>query len=336
MPGTTLHVRAHDAGVSLLGFLSGRLINESKTRLRRLVAGGSIRVNGKAVATSTVLEADDAVSLPADADVGPPPSAEFELEVLCEHGEHLVLNKPSGVTVLPGRRGAKDCLSASLVALLNRDAPAGGPFVRPHIVHRLDRETSGVLLVAKSEEAARKLSLQFQRRAVHKCYLGVIEGVLPRDELTIDIPLSHSRGSLLEMVPDPGSGKPAATQVVVREAFGHFCLLEIRPLTGRQHQIRVHLSAIGYPLAVDAVYGRRSRLKGADFNETVRARKLWPERVLLERCPLHAHSLRYRLPESGCPTEVTAPMPHDLESFLEVLRRHDKGTAEARSGGTAR
>ncbi len=324
-----IRVSREDAGADVLGLLSALLINESKARLRRLVATGHIRVNGKAVVTTARLSAGDIVSLPPRLDTGPPRPASLRIELLHEDEDHVVVNKPAGHTVLPDRSGRREFYDA-LVAALNRETPPDGPYVRPHIVHRLDRETSGVLLVAKSEDAARALSLQFQRRQVRKCYLAIVEGVLPRAELTVSIPLRRSASGGLKMVTNEKSGKPAVTDVELKETFGHFSLLEARPLTGRQHQIRVHLAAIGYPLAADLLYGRRKGLTGAEFNRIVRADKVRPERMLLGRCPLHALSIAYRHPTSLRGMEWTAPVPADLAGFLRLLRRVDLPADERR------
>ena len=318
-----IRIRGEDVGRDILNLLSPRLINESKTRLRRLVASGRIRINGNVVSTSARVSEGDCVSLPADIDAGPPPSVSLLLDVLYEDGEHLAINKPPGRPVLTRGSGEDSCLYEALVALLNRDAPAGGPYVRPHLVHRLDRDTSGVLLVAKNERAGRALSLQFQSRLVRKTYLAVVEGVLPRSELTVEIPLRRSASRIPAVTAGGKSGKHAVTQVALRKAFGHFSLLEIRARTGRQHQVRVHLAAVGYPLAVDSTYGRRDRLTGAEFNEIVRTRKVRPDSVLLDRCPLHAQAIAYRHPASGCPMEISVPMPPDMEEFLSLLEKID-------------
>jgi len=312
-----------DAGADVAGFLCARLIRESKTRIRRLVATGEVTVNGRAVSTSHRLKVGDLICLPGGVDAGPPPPSEMDVEVIYEDGEHLAVNKPAGWPVVPGRGGRDAEFFRALVALLNRDAPAGGPYVRPHVVHRLDRETTGVLLVAKDEPAGRALSMQFQHRQVQKTYLAVAEGVLPRAEVTVDAPVRRLGASEVRMVCDERGGKPASTRLHLKEAFGHFCLLEARPLTGRQHQIRLHMAALGYPLAADSLYGRRSILTGAEFNAILGRRALGEREVLIERCPLHALSLSYRLPGSGEPATQVAPVPADMERLLDLLRRLD-------------
>jgi RluA family pseudouridine synthase len=323
-PSVNLIVRPDESGTGLLEFLSSYLINESKISLRRLVAWGRIKVSGSPGTTGRTVWSGDVVSLPPGLAPSPPPPQTMPISVLHEDADHLCLNKPPGVPVLPGRMGEGAEFYRSLVALLNRDAPAGGPYVRPHIVHRIDRETSGILLVAKTVKAGRALSGLFEHRQVEKLYLGVLEGVLPQPELTLDIPLARMPGSVLRMAPDPKHGKPACTRLLLKERFGHFCLVEARPLTGRQHQIRTHLAAIGYPLAVDDLYGRRAELAGADYNSIVGRAAVRPQERLLSRLSLHAAGISYRHPVSGDAISHAAPLPHDLAAFLDLLRRTDK------------
>jgi 23S rRNA pseudouridine1911/1915/1917 synthase len=320
---TELAVPEDQAGRRLLAFLASMLPAESKAALRRLVGSGDITVNGARVSTGAAVRSGDVVTLPEGLAPGPPPPARMELSVIHEDEDLLCLDKPAGVPVLPARDGTGAELRDSLLAHVNRDAPPGGPYRRPHLVHRLDRDTSGVLLVAKTLQASRALSRQFQERRVKKGYLAVAEGVLPQSELTVEVAVGRRPGSVVAMRADPGGGKPARTELAVRERFGHFCLLDVRPLTGRQHQIRVHLSAIGYPLAVDGLYGRRSELAGAGLNAILARRAVAPRRTVLARTPLHAASIAYAHPRTGEPAAHSAPLPDDLEELLGLLRRHD-------------
>jgi len=320
---TQLPVPAGQGGAGLLEFLSSRLINESKTALRRLIGSGRILLNGRPAASGTVVRAGDVVTLPPGLSAAPPPEQEVPIEVLYEDADHLCVNKQAGFPVLPGRDGRGAEFYHSLVALLNRDAPPGGPYLRPHIVHRLDRETSGVLLVAKGAEAGRALSLQFQRRRVEKVYLCIVEGVFPRRQVELNAPLRRKPGSVIQMEAAPRGGSGAVTRVTLEEEFGHFSLLKLRPLTGRQHQIRVHLAAAGYPPAVDGLYGRRERLTGADLARMVGACGVPAGVPLLERCPLHAAALSYRPPSAAESRLQEAPLPQDMADLLSLLRRVD-------------
>ena len=322
--GASIAVPAGPDETPLLEFLSGRLINESKTTLRRLIGSGAVLLNGRAVRPTSIVRAGDVVALPPGLDEAPPPEQSVPIEVLYEDEAHLCVNKPAGYTVLPGRGGWDAEYFQSLVAVLNAGARPGGPFLRPHVIHRLDRQTSGVLLVAKSVEAGRALSRQFEDRQIGKTYRALVEGVLPRRELAIDIPIGRQEGHLVKMRPDPKHGRPASTRVGLAEPFGHFSLLDVHPLTGRQHQIRVHLAAVGYPLAIDRLYGRRDVLRGADLNAILGAPTAAPDEMLLDRCPLHAASIGYRHPFTGEPLRHEAPLPADLAALLDRLRRCDR------------
>jgi 23S rRNA pseudouridine1911/1915/1917 synthase len=321
-PGNILEVSEAESGSSLLEFLSGRVINESKTALRRLAANGRATVNGHASTPGRTVWRGDTVALPPGMAPAPPPPQELPIELLHEDESHVCVNKQPGVPVLPGRSGEGGGFFRSLVAVLNRKAPPGGPYVRPHVVHRLDTETSGVLLVARDVESSRRLGRQFQARTVSKTYLCIVEGRFPRGEATVDVPLGREGGSSTRMRPDERRGKPAETRFTVRERFGHFTLLSATPLTGRQHQIRVHLAAAGYPLAADRLYGRRERLTGADFARITGAAGP-PEAALLDRAPLHAASIAYRHPATGAEMLQEAPLPADLAAFLDALRAGD-------------
>ena len=323
MESRQLRIAACHHGRDILGALSERIINESKLTLRRLIAEGHIRVNGNAVGPRSRVWEGDEISVPPELDLGPPPGGPLVIDVLREERDHLAVNKPAGYPVLAARDGDERQFYNSLVAWLNRDAPEGGPYVRAHPVHRLDRGTSGVLLVAKDERTGRNLSLQFQRRKVRKSYLAIVEGVLPRRQVTVDIPLARASSSGFKMAADDRSGKPAVSRIELERAFGHFSLVRVTPLTGRQHQVRVHLAAIGYPLAVDFMYGRRDQLTGEAFNAIVGRAAVHPARVLMARSTLHAESISYHSPSTGERQEVSAPLPADMASLLELLAEKD-------------
>jgi 23S rRNA pseudouridine1911/1915/1917 synthase len=311
------------AGEPLLEFLSRRLINESKTRMRRLIGSGRILLNDSAGPTMRRVQAGDTITLPADLDTTGPPARQMPLDVIHCGPDHICIDKPPGVPVLPGRGGEGAEFYESVVAFMNRDAPEGGPYERPHPVHRLDKDTSGVLLVARNVEAGRKLSRQFQEREVTKTYAALVEGPFPRETLDIDIPIARQKGSVVRMRAVERKGKAASTHVEVAERFGHFTLLRVMPHTGRQHQIRVHLSALGYPLALDPLYGLRQELTGADLGQVLGHEVDGARGVLLDRLPLHAERIEYTNPTTDRATSQQAPLPEDLAGLIGLLRDAD-------------
>jgi 23S rRNA pseudouridine1911/1915/1917 synthase len=314
-----MEVPPAEDGRALLELLSRYLINESKTRMRRLIGDGRIRLNGSAGSTMRRVQPGDEVSFPAELDTSGPPPQQMPLDIVHEGPDHLCVNKPPGVSVLPERGGQGAEFFESLMAYLNRDAPEGGPYERPHVVHRLDKDTSGVLLVARNVGASRHLSEQFQEREVTKNYLALVEGPFPRQELDIDIPLAREKGSVVRMRTVERRGKSAETHVEVASRFGHFTLLRVAPHTGRQHQIRVHLAAVGYPLAIDHLYGLRSEMTARELADILGRPIQGARGVLLDRLPLHAESIQYTDPSTGREATCSAPVPDDLDRLVALL-----------------
>lgn len=233
-------------------------------------------------------------------------------EILYED-EHLVIaDKPAGLLSIPDRNGNKD----NLVTALEKQ------FGKVFIVHRLDRETSGVICFARNEAAHRHLSIQFERHTTDKFYLALLDGVLHHDEGEIDKPIGehpHIPGKMAITHP----GKPSLTFYRTLERFKRYTLAEALIKTGRTHQIRVHFQSIGYPLAVDALYGRRaafylSEIKGKSYKS---GKYTEEERPLMDRTSLHSYRLRIDHPVSGERLEFRAEIPRDLAAVLNQLRK---------------
>ena len=228
--------------------------------------------------------------------------------------EHLiVVNKPAGLLTIPDRAGNKENLLAALQK----------KFGNVLTVHRLDRETSGVLCFARTEAAHRHLSIQFEQHSTDKFYLALLDGVLHNEEGEIDKPIGEHPVIPGKMMVS-NSGKPSLTFYRVRERFAHFTLVEVQLKTGRTHQIRVHFQSIGYPMAVDALYGPRPAFFLSQVKRKFKTGKYTEEeRPMLERTSLHASRLRLQHPDSGEVMEFTAALPKDLNAVLQQLRKWD-------------
>lgn len=224
----------------------------------------------------------------------------------------LVVSKPAGLLTIPDRSGNQH----SLLALLQRQ------YGHVLTVHRLDRETSGVICFARNEAAHRHLSMQFEHHQTDKFYLALLDGVLHHDEGEIDKPIGEHH-SIPGKMAISSSGKPSLTFYRAVERFRRFTLAEAQLKTGRTHQVRVHFQSIGYPLAVDALYGRRSgfflsEIKGKAYKSGKYSEE---ERPLMDRTSLHAYRLRLNHPVTGERMEFKAELPKDFQAVLTQLRK---------------
>lgn len=233
-------------------------------------------------------------------------------DIIYEDEHLIVVNKQAGLLSIPDRTGSKE----SLLGLLERQ------YGKIFIVHRLDRETSGILCFARNEAAHRHLSLQFEHHTSDKYYLALVDGVLHHDEGEIDKPIGE-HPTISGKMAVVHSGKPSLTFYRVLERFKRFSLAEILIKTGRTHQIRVHFQSIGYPLAVDALYGRRaafylSEIKGKSYKS---GKYTEEERPMMERTSLHSSRLRLDHPVTGERMEFKAKLPKDFAAILNQLRK---------------
>jgi 23S rRNA pseudouridine1911/1915/1917 synthase len=304
----TLAVDGAAAGVRLDRWLAGRLPELSRARLQALIEAGRVRVDGGVRKAAARLVGGERVEVdvpaPADETLVPEPAA---LSILFEDEHVLVLDKPPGVVVHPGAGRARGTLAAALLAHAPDIAGVGGPR-RPGIVHRLDKDTSGLLVVAKSKAAYDGLVTQLARRSVTRRYLAVVHGRVPADEGVVDRPIGRHPHDRVRMAVRPaGQGRRAVTRYRVLERFRGFTLLEVSLETGRTHQIRVHLTALGHPVAGDDVYGGRRRE---------------PLPTPLEGLALHAARLAFAHPVTGRPVEYTSPAPARIERLLSHLRNN--------------
>ena len=284
-------------------FLADRNTGLSRSRLHSLIAEGMVTLNGAAGRPSQRVRAGDRVTLivpaPRVADVSPQP---IPLTVVYQDAELIVVDKPAGLSVHPGPGHPDGTLVNALLALCP-DIQGVGGVIRPGIVHRLDKDTSGLIVVAKTEAVHRSLSEQIKARKVDKGYLALAVGVPDPPQGRIDAPISRDPRHRKRMAVVLG-GRDSRTAYRVLERIAGYSLLELDLETGRTHQIRVHLAYLGHPLLGDGVYGKRS--------------------PLLERHFLHAHRLGFQHPLSGETLELRSELPPDLAQVVEELRREEE------------
>ena len=306
-----------EAGQRLDVFLARVFSSHSRSHLRRIINAAQILVDGQQVKAAFHLRTGQRVSgclpeLPRDG----PVAEEIPLSILYEDDCLVVIDKPSGMVVHPAKGHWQGTLASALAFHFEQLSTLGGP-TRPGIVHRLDRETSGVIVVAKTDAAHRELARQFEQRTIHKEYFSVLQGVPDRDRDVIDQPLGMHPYQREKMAIRAGhsTSRAATTFYEVSQRFGGFAAVKIFPKTGRTHQIRVHMRHVGHPVLCDRLYGGRSRITNVELGITGQE-----EQVVLERLALHAHLLRFEHPQDKKTIEVVAPLPDDLKTVLHLLR----------------
>jgi 23S rRNA pseudouridine1911/1915/1917 synthase len=315
-----LQVDASQSGSRLVDFLTDKLVDLSSAGIQQLLKAGLVQVNGRAMQGGTRLRAADQVEVEIELDelLRIEPQALEGLSVIYEDESVLVVDKPSGVGVTPDRGELQARFLGACLRHLMEKHPADTP--RPRVVHRLDKETSGAVLVACSREALRDLTEQFQSHSVQKDYLALVRGSPFKDQGTIELPIGReTHGSKLRA--GGREAQDAKTRFEVVERFRGYALVRAWPETGRQHQIRVHLEAIGHPLAVDPVYGGGESLTLSSFKRKYVPNRSGAERPLIDRLSLHAERIRFRSPSSGAEVSVEAPLPKDFEVSLRQLRK---------------
>jgi 23S rRNA pseudouridine1911/1915/1917 synthase len=318
----TFRIKRRLPGRRLDKYLHGRFPRLSRTLIQRLIKQGEITVNGKSTKASYELATDDLVRLiippPEPLDVQPD---DIPLDIVYEDDFMLALNKQTGVICHPARSSQTGTLANGLVHYSNHLSHGDDPF-RPGIVHRLDKNTTGIMLVAKNDEAHWRLSLQFEQRTITKIYMAVVEGTPSLDGDVIDAPIgSHPMVKDRYMVPGmrhrPELLKKAVTRYEIVERYRRHALVRMFPKTGRTHQLRVHMSYIGHPIVGDTFYGGHHLSEHDITGEG-------DESSLFVHQALHARRITFRHPIKETEMTLEAPFPPSFERLLALLRTRQK------------
>lgn len=307
----TFSVTTENTGERLDAFLASHIDDWSRSRLQRLIDDQDVLVNGRAAKPSYKLHEHDEIeveltSLPSQAFV----PEDIPIEVVYEDDDVIVVNKPAGLVVHPAAGNNSGTLANALAFHFQTLSTAGGT-ARPGIVHRLDKDTSGLMVVAKNESAHEKLADQFRAREVHKSYLALVHGQLANEHGEIDQPIARDPRHRTRMAVLRG-GRQAVTFYRVRQRFDRFTMLDVELKTGRTHQIRVHLMWLKHPVAGDEVYGG-----GRD--KTVTDPRVRGRLAKLGRQFLHAEKLEFRHPVTDEQMKFTAALPAELADLLNVI-----------------
>ena len=295
-----LHFNADITGERIDKFLDGRIESLSRSYIQKLIKEKKILVNQLPVKANYKLTPGDTIILqipdPEPLDIQP---ENIPLDILYEDDDILVVNKPKGMVVHPANGNPDGTLVNAIMAICKDSLSGIGGEIRPGIVHRLDKDTSGLLIVAKNDKAHVNMSEQIKNHEVKKTYIALVRGVVKENQATIDMPIGRSNSDRKKMAVTK-TGKNAVTHIKVLKRYDKYTLLEVNIETGRTHQIRVHLSYIGYPIIGDCVYSNGKNEFG-----------------VVGQC-LHAKCLEFKHPITGKSMKLEAELP---EYFLEILKK---------------
>lgn len=302
MSGNTFIVEEDDKDLRLDVFLAQKLQDQiSRTKIKECIKQGGVTVRGVCVISANCrLKVHDVVTMNY---VEPPPitleAQEMPLDIVFEDDHVVIINKPAGLVVHPGAGNLRDTLVNALMAHISTLSSRGG-VVRPGIVHRIDKDTSGLLVIAKSDTVHMLLAKQFKEHSISRRYYAAVKGVVQHDEGKCDASIGPGKIFKKKMVVEAAEGRSAVTYFSVVERFSKSTLIDIRLETGRTHQIRVHMAHYGHPILGDTVYGVQSRLIG--------------------RQALHAYLLGFVHPVTNKYVEFKAELPEDMRTLIDALR----------------
>ena len=282
-------------------YLSEKLEDTSRVAIQRLVTNGKVLVNGKTVKASYKVQAGDKIEVEEEVPVEVSLKAQdIPLDIIYEDKDIIVVNKPKGMVVHPANGNPDGTLVNAIMAICKDSLSGIGGEIRPGIVHRLDKDTSGIIIVAKNDKAHIHLSEQIKEHTVKKTYIALVRGLVKENEATINMPIGRSEKDRKKMAVTK-KGKEAITHFKVLERYDKYTLLQVNIETGRTHQIRVHLSQIGYPIVGDEVYSNGKN----EWN-------------VKGQC-LHAKSLEFTHPVTGEKMYLEAELPQYFKNILEDL-----------------
>jgi 23S rRNA pseudouridine1911/1915/1917 synthase len=308
-------------GTRLDQHLVGLFSELSRSAIQKLIEGGRVLVNGQVVKASyKVRHGDQLRVFPPEPTHELPVPEDIPLDILYEDEYLAVINKPSDMVVHPATGNWSGTLVNALQFHFNDLSGINGDY-RAGIVHRLDRDTTGAILIAKEEAAHRDLSMQFERRKIFKEYSALTAGVIERDSDYIEGRIAHHPHDRVKMIMthDEDEGRDATSYYEVVERFRGYTFCRVHPKTGRTHQIRVHLASIGCPVLADKTYGGRDSFSLSNLVPDLPADQ---DEVLLTRQALHASRLRFTHPHRGNVIEVEAPLPAEFTRTLEAMRKY--------------
>lgn len=300
-------------------YLHGRFSNFSRVMLQNIIKQGAVKVNGKIAKPSLQLSPGDKIelTLPVLPSKDIPPE-DIPLNIIYEDSDLIILNKPPDMIVHPARGNTHGTLVNALAYHYDKLSSGLGEF-RPGIVHRLDKNTTGVMVVTKNDIAQWKVAKQFERRQVKKSYLAIVHGTPQLSADRIKAPLGIHPKIREKYAIRPNVGKEAITLYEVVESFRGFSLLKLTPKTGRTHQIRVHLSSINHPIVADDMYGGK-----LIYPWQLQDAEPAPQEPVINRVALHASTIEFKHPTTEEMVKFEAPLPEDMQNLLDMLRKFRK------------